>query len=120
MKNHYILVSLLLCSSLVHADFIHPLEFDGSDEQKEQVIEYIKQRVKNDYCEKVDMCQDVMLRMMEKENLEAFKRLTQATEREILDRAIKDYCGTVDMCSYQMIDMMYKENLKASKKELTW
>ncbi|EEX92130.1 hypothetical protein VIA_002774 [Vibrio orientalis CIP 102891 = ATCC 33934] len=57
---------------------------------------------------------------MENENLDAFKRLTQAKSRDILDRAIHDYCGTVDMCTYQMIEMMYKENVKASQQQLSW
>ena len=120
MRVLFLSIMLLLVAAAAQADFIHPLDFNGSEDQKSQVIDYIKERVKKDYCETVDMCQDVMLRLMEEQNLEAFKHLTKATEREILDRAIKDYCETVDMCSYQMIDMMYKENMKASKKELTW
>lgn len=100
--------------------FIHPLDFNGSDIQKNQVISYIQDKVKEDYCKKIDMCQETMLRMMEKENLEAFKSLTQATDRKILDRAIHDYCGTLNMCSYKMIEIMYNENLKKSKEKLSW
>ena len=102
------------------AKFINPLDFDGSDVQKNEVITYIQDRVKKDYCKSVDMCQETMLRMMETENLEAFKRLTKATNRKILDRAIHDYCGSVDMCTYQMIEMMYNENLKKSTEKLAW
>ena len=115
-----LIITLYFLSMAIHADFIHPLEFDGSDRQKAEVINYIKERVKKDYCETVDMCQESLLRMMEEENLESFKRLTAATEIKILERAITDYCGTVDMCTYQMIEMMYKENLDASEKKLTW
>jgi hypothetical protein len=102
------------------AGFIHPLEFNGSEAQKNEVITYIQNRVKKDYCQTIDMCQEIMLRMMEQENLEAFKRLTQVQDRSILDRAIHDYCSTVDMCTYQMVEMMYNENLKASQQQLSW
>jgi hypothetical protein len=61
-----------------------------------------------------------MLRMMESENLDAFKRLASAQNDRILGRAIHDYCNTVDMCSYQMIEMMYNENTKAELQELKW
>jgi len=102
------------------AKFIHPLDFDGSDIQKKEVIAYIQNRAKKDYCKTLDMCQETILRMMEKENLEAFKRLTRATDRKILDRAVHDYCGAIDMCTYQMVEMMYNENLKKSTEELSW
>lgn len=116
-----LLMFLLLINSIpVQAKFINPLQFDGSDTQKKEVISYIQARVKHDYCETVDMCQESMLRMMERENLDAFKRLTKATNSDILNRAIHDYCGVVDMCTYQMIEMMYNKNLKASKDKLSW
>lgn len=119
MKYLSILV-VFFFSSVVSAGFVHPLKFDGSEVQKKEVIDYIKLRVKHDYCGVVDMCQEVMLRMMEKENLDSFKRLTKAENKVILDRAIHDYCGTVDMCTYQMIEMMYEQNLKASQTPLDW
>lgn len=115
-----IIAFLSMVSFSVSAKFIHPLDFDGSDAQKKEVIAYVQARVKQDYCQTVDMCQESMLRMMEKQNLNAFKKLTQATNRPVLDRAIHDYCGTVDMCTYQMIDMMYNQNLKAAQQQLTW
>lgn len=102
------------------ADFIHPMDFDGSKAQKSRVIQIIKAKVKKDYCDTLDMCQPSTLRMMEQENLNAFKEATQATNRKIMDRVIKDYCYTIGMCDYSTILMMYKENLKASKKELEW
>ena len=114
------LITILLFSSFANAGFIHPLKFDGSKAQKQEVIEYITSRVKHDYCGTVDMCQEIMLRMMEKENLDAFKRLTKATNKPILDRAIHDYCGTVNMCTYQMIEMMYNQNLEAAQEKLDW
>jgi hypothetical protein len=106
----------------VFADFIHPMDFDGSEKQKKRVVEIIKDRVKKDYCEGViDMCQATTLRMMEKQNLAAFKQASKAKNRNIMDRVIKDYClGAIDMCNYTTIMMMYKQNLQASQKELNW
>ena len=104
------------------ADFIHPMDFDNSKAQKNRVIDIIKTRVKQDYCDSgLDMCQSTTLRMMESENLKAFKNASQAKDREIMDRVIKDYCNSgLDICSYTNIFMMYQENLKASKDSLSW
>ncbi|MGS0828213.1 hypothetical protein ACVBIO_20720 [Shewanella sp. 0m-8] len=115
-------ILLAIMPSHVFADFIHPMEFDGSDAQKKRVIEIVKARVKKDYCEgPIDMCQDTTLRMMERQNLDAFKQATAATNRKIMDRVIKDYCaGAVDMCNYSTIMMMYTQNLQASQKKLSW
>jgi hypothetical protein len=116
-----LLIFLMVTLSFsLNAKFIHPQKFDGSEAQKVEVISYIENRVKQDYCGTIDMCQEVMLRMMETENLEAFKRLTKAKNKILLDRAIQDYCGPADMCTYQIIEMMYNENLKAHNKELSW
>lgn len=112
----------LLFSFNTFADFIHPMDFDGSEAQKSRVIEIVKNRVKKDYCSsRLDMCQPTILRMMENENLKAFKRASQAKNRKIMDRVIKDYCNSrLDMCNYSNIFMMYQENLKASEASLNW
>ena len=98
------------------------MEFDGSEQQRNEVVAYIKRRVRHDYCDSgLDMCQNVILRMMEKKNLEAFKQASTATNRSVMDRVIKDYCaGGVDMCNYTTILMMYKKNVEAGRKSLTW
>jgi hypothetical protein len=117
-----LLVFLLITPIYAFADFIHPMDFDGSEAQKTRVIEIIKARVKKDYCEgAIDMCQSTTLRMMEKQNLDAFKKATSATNRKIMDRVIKDYCtGAIDMCAYTTIMMMYNQNLQANEKKLNW
>lgn len=104
-----ILGLLALIPAIATAGFIHPMDFDGSDAQKQEVIEYIKSRVKHDYCDgQLDMCQAMTLRMMEQQNLNSFKKATKAKNRAIMDRAIKDYChGGIDMCSYDTIWIMY-------------
>ena len=98
------------------------MDFDGSESQKNRVTKIVKKRVRKDYCEGiVDMCQETTLRMMEQQNLEAFKKASKAKNRKIMDRVIKDYCeGSVDMCNYSTIWMMYQQNLAASEKSLEW
>jgi len=115
-------LALLLTSTSALAGFVHPLDFDNSEAQKQEVISYIKDRVKADYCDgKLDMCQPTTLRRMENKNLESFKKLTKAEDRKILDRVIKDYCKRgLDMCTYSTIALMYEKNAKADKEELSW
>ncbi len=118
-----LLIILLMTTSLdVLAEFVHPMNFDGSEAQKNEVISYIKARVKHDYCDTgLDMCQNTTLRMMENKNLEAFKEATKAENRRVMDRVIKDYCNSgLDMCNYTTILMMYKKNLEASGQSLSW
>ena len=114
--------ALFFAACAANAAFVHPMDFDGSEAQKKGVIEYIQAKVKKDYCEgSIDMCQPTTLHMMEKQNLNAFKHLTAAKDRTILNKVISDYCkGSIDMCSYVTLDMMYKQNLKASKESLSW
>ena len=118
------LATLLIASVplLAQAGFIHPMDFDGTEAQKKEVIAYIKDRVKHDYCDgQLDMCQPTTLRMMEQQNLADFKQATQDKNRDIMDRVILDYCdGGIDMCNYNTLWMMYQENLKASSEELSW
>ncbi|WP_153446886.1 hypothetical protein [Vibrio algicola] len=124
MKKTLLALTLLFSTStFAAAQFINPMDFDGSQTQKDQVVEYIKDRVHKDYCEgPIDMCQESMLRMMEKKNLADFKAATKVTDRKIMDKVIKDYCGNsmLDMCTYTNILMMYKQNEKASKQSLEW
>lgn len=115
-------LALFTAAFNLHAAFIHPMDFDGSEAQKKEVIEYIQAKVKKDYCDgSIDMCQPTTLRMMEKQNLNAFKQMTQAKNRPVMDKVIADYChGAIDMCNYSNLDMMYKQNVKASGEKLSW
>ena len=123
MRKYFVMTALaavLFSVDASAADFIHPMDFDGSEAQKKKVIQIIKARVRKDYCGDLDMCQPTTLRMMEKANLDAFKKAAKAENRQIMDRVISDYCGDLDMCSYSTIQMMYEANLEASRKELEW
>lgn len=121
-KNNSVILGVMLFPISAMAGFIHPMDFDGSEAQKQEVIKYIKDRVQQDYCDsQLDMCQPSMLRMMEDQNLSSFKKATQATDRKVMDRVISDYCNSpVDICNYGTILMMYQQNLNASKKQLNW
>lgn len=123
MKKHILTILFLVAPFFILAeDFIHPMDFNGSKEQKDMIIKIIKNRVKKDYCDSgIDMCQNTTLRMMEQQNLNAFKIAIQAKNRKIMDRVIKDYCQSgIDMCNYTTILMMYNQNLQASQKQLDW
>jgi hypothetical protein len=59
------------------------------------------------------------LRMMEKENLKAFKELIKVNNKSLLQNVIKTYCS-IGMCNYTTILMMYKQQSKDSKETLKW
>jgi len=98
----------------------HPMDFDGSEAQKTQVIEFITNVTKTQYCTNLNMCQDVTLRRMERANLDAFKKLTEAQNRKILDQVIDAYCTRLGSCNFIILERMYRHNLQASQKKLTW
>ena len=100
------------------ADFIHPLDFRGTEAEKIAVISFIQENVKETYT-KIGMGDASTLRMMEKEELNSFKQLTQIKNRNLLDSVIKKYCD-IGMCNYNTILMMYNEQCKASKEKLKW
>jgi len=111
----------LFSANAAAAAFVHPMDFDNSKSQKKQVVDYIKYVVNHEYCSKMDMCTPATLRMMERSNLSAFKELTTAKNRKLMDRMIHDYCrNSLRVCSYTTIKMMYAHNLSASKQQLEW
>lgn len=120
MTLGFVLMAVSMVS--IAGGFVHPLKFDGSEAQKQQVIRYIEQRVQSTYCDSgLDMCQPTTLRMMEKQNLKAFKELTGVTNASVLATVIDTYCDPgLDMCDYNTIWMMYRQNNKASKEKLGW
>ena len=99
-------------------DFVHPLDFTGSPEEKNDVIKFIEENVKKTY-QQVGMDDPATLRMMENDELDCFKQLTKITNRQLLDDVITQYCN-VGMCTYNTILMMYKEQEKASGEKLKW
>ena len=98
--------------------FVSPINFVENQTNKEKVISFIKKQVKEDYTG-IGMDSPSMLRMMEQENLDAFKKLTKVKNKNLLKRVIKSYCD-IGMCNYTTILMMYQEENSASKKQLDW
>jgi len=120
MKKLLFILTLFSSFSCTAATILNPMDFDGSEAQKQQVIDSITATVRKDYCEKIEMCQESTLRMMEKKNLDSFKEATKATDRKIMNAVIHDYGEKIDMCNYSTIWMMYKKNFEAKNKSLTW
>lgn len=119
MKKSILLATLIIASTYSNAsDFFYPSKFDGSSSHKSQVISFIKGNVHETYSA-IGMGDPVTLRMMEKEELNAFKRLTKVDNKPLLSRVIKQYCD-IGMCNYSTIYMMYKEQNQASSAQLTW
>lgn len=98
--------------------YISPIGFVENEFNKQQVISFIKKQVKTDL-QAVNMDSPQLLRMMEEEQLDSFKKLLKVTDLRLLKRTEKDLCA-VNMCNYQMIWLMYEENYEASKKSLEW
>lgn len=112
------IIAILLPLTSTAASLIHPLDFKGTEEEKAKVIEQIKASVKQTYSQ-IGMGDPSSLRMMEKEELNSFKKLTKVESRKLLDGVIRQYCN-IGMCNYNTILMMYNEQNKASKEELGW
>ena len=118
MKKYIVIVLLLFNGVLFAQSFVNPIGFVSSEANKQKVISFIKKQVQEDYS-KVGMDDPLTLRMMENENLNAFKKLTKKTNTRLLKRVIKTYCE-VGMCNYTTILMMFNEQNKASIKNLKW
>lgn len=70
---------ILLTSNLSAQTFVSPISFVENDSNKQKVISFIKKQVKDD-CSRIGMDDPSTLRMMEQENLNAFKELTKVAK----------------------------------------
>ena len=102
---------ILFFSTCYAADFIHPLDFGGTSEEKEAVVSFIIEQTKAS-CDSIGINDPATIKMMEKQNLAAFKTLTTAKNREILDIVINQ-CKTIGIRDYSTIQMMYNQQLQA-------
>lgn len=119
MKKLLVLFGIILFTpNLFAQSFVSPIGFVQNETNKNKVISYIRKEVKDTYSA-IGMGDPSTLRMMERENLEAFKELTKATKTNLLKDVIKTYCN-IGMCNYTTILMMYNEQNKASNKTLEW
>lgn len=119
MTNFFLsFIFLIISLNLVGQSFVNPINFTPTESNKKRVIKYIEKQVKEDYSA-INMDDPSTLRMMEKENLNAFKELTKAKNTRLLNSVIKTYCE-IGMCNYSTILLMYNEQNKASKESLSW
>lgn len=119
IKSILSITLLLYATNSYAASFVNPIYYEDTEENRQKVITYIEENTKETYCETVDMCNPSTLRMMEKQNLKAFKYLTIVDDKELLQKTINEYCS-IDMCNYSTIKMMYDTHYKASKEKLSW
>jgi len=119
MKKLFLVFGIVFfASNLFAQSFVSPIGFISNEVNKKKVISFIEKQVKDDYSA-IGMDDPSTLRMMEAENLKAFKELTKITNTSLLKDVIKTYCE-IEMCNYATILMMYNEQNKANKKTLEW
>lgn len=97
--------------------FVHPLDFDGSDEQKEKVLAYIQDDILQHHCgPNDDSCHTSVIAIEREENFKAFLELTAVSNQEYLDKLIEEYCHSEFFnCTYENILKAYEENLWCDK-----
>ena len=110
----------LLCVPLIGFGqlFVSPINYVNNEVNQKKVISYIEKDVRQTYSS-IGMDDPVTLRMMEKENLNAFKELIRVENTSLLQKVIDTYCE-IGMCNYNTILMMYKEQDKANNETLEW
>ncbi len=119
MKKILLFINFILISLVSNAQtFVSPIGFIDDESNRQKVLEYIRKDVKEKYS-KIGMDDATTLRMMEKENLKAFKELTKASDTNLLKKVIDKYCE-IGMCDYSTIFMMYKEEKKANNSTTEW
>lgn len=112
MKKNILFLTLLF-SAVAWAEFIHPMDYDGSLGQKKAVKQFIKLQVQRDYCQELNICNKSALRKIEKKNFRAFMKATHATDRKVMDEAIDHCMHYMDMCEYSIIELKYSDIKKS-------
>lgn len=98
--------------------FVDPNSYQDTPENRKRVIDYIKLEVKETYSS-IGLGDPVTLRMMEKENLDAFKVLIKVKNKELLKSVIKKY-SNIGVYNYSSYLMMYNAQIDALNTELSW
>lgn len=112
-----IFIALISITSYA-SSLIHPHSFKGSDIEKKQLIKQIQQAAKAKSV-LIGMNDPTTLRMMEKEELNAFKSLLKNSNKQLLDISIEQACGA-GMCDYSSINMLYQQHVQSNSSELEW
>ncbi len=107
MRTIVMLFVLGLASAARGQAFVSPIGFVDSESNRKAVIRFIEHQVYTDYTS-IGMKDPMTLRMMEQENMKAFKQLIRATNTALLREVIDAYCE-IGMCNYNTIWMMYEE-----------
>lgn len=118
MRTLLAFAMLGLASIGIGQTFVSPIGFVDSDANRAKVVRFIEHQVYTDYTA-IGMNDPLTLRMMEDENMKAFKNLIRANNTTLLRQVIDTYCG-IGMCNYSTIWMMYEEQSKASNNTLKW
>lgn len=101
-------------------NFISPINFEDTPENREKVISFIKYCVKETYCENDNDCNPIVLRMMEKTNLDSFKNIANPSNKDLMQKTISTYCDYSSCCQYATIEMMYNQMLESENSKLEW
>ncbi len=107
---HKIFVGSILLTATITAfatDFVHPLDFKGTEVEKENVIAFIMSNVKETHSN-IGLSIPTMLRKMERAEVNSFIALRRVEDRRLLDEVIGSYCK-FGPCNYNTILMMYNE-----------
>lgn len=100
------------------SEFINPMDFNGTDKEKEYIIEFIKEHTKKSL-DLIGMDSDILKREMEQQQLNSFKELTKAKDREVMENCIKNLkmIGNYD---YTLLKASYDQEMSAKDKKLEW
>lgn len=98
--------------------FLHPSDFKGTDEEKEQVIVFIQELTKKQMA-LIGMDSPSLARQMEQQQLSSFKSLIQAEDRNTLDACISNL-KIIDSLDYTMLKAMYDNEVQAKNQKLSW
>lgn len=111
----------LLPFAVQAAEFVSPLTFDGSNEQKQQVIRYIEKRVEKQMKLFGDSASPTMKSLLEEQSLTSFKKMLDVIDKVLLKEVIKRNCkSAIDLCDYTTIEMLYEQDLESKNKKLKW
>lgn len=99
-------------------EFINPMDFNGTDKEKEYIIEFIRENTKKSL-DLIGMDSDILKREMEQQQLNSFKELTKAKDRVVMENCIKNLkmIGNYD---YSLLKASYDQETSAKNKELKW
>ena len=119
MKKILLLLFFLFPSVSFGDSLISPIGFQDTDENRKKVLSFIVKNVK-DELSAIGMDDPTNLRIFEKQELHAFKRLTKAKDTKLLRKVIIESCSIFGMCNYDTILTLYMQDMKAANSKLKW